>query len=253
MKVNNIYLETVWFGPLPDKSVTIIFLHEGLGCVKMWHDFPEDVAKATGCGALVYSRQGYGGSDACELPLPLTFMHNEGLNVLPALIREAGIKKHILIGHSDGASIALIYAGGLQDKNCLGIIAEAPHIFCEDKTVNHIREAKDWYEKGDLKKGLEKYHGKNTDCAFYGWNGAWLDPGFKKWNIEEYLPDIKVPTFVIQGADDKYGSLAHMQGIESKCGSDVKTLVLENCGHSPHKDQREIVLRAMTEFVKNLL
>lgn len=253
LKVNNVSLETAWYGPSPDDAVTIIFLHEGLGCVQMWRYFPENVAKGTDCGVFLYSRKGYGRSDSCKLPLPLTFMHNEGLKVLPALIKAANIKKHILFGHSDGASISLIYAGGCPADNLLGVIVEAPHIFCEDKTVNHIRVAKDLYEKSDLKQKLKKYHGKNTDCAFYGWNSAWLDPDFKKWNIEEYLPKIKVPTFVIQGVDDEYGSLKHMQWIESKCGADVKSLVLDNCGHSPHKDQQEKVLKAVTEFVKKIL
>ncbi|MBN2040539.1 MAG: alpha/beta hydrolase [Spirochaetes bacterium] len=252
LNVNGINLETVRYGPPPEEAATLIFLHEGLGCVEMWHDFPEKAAEAAGCAALVYSRQGYGRSDSCTLPLPLSFMHHEGLNVLPALISAAGIKEYMLIGHSDGASISLIFAGGTPAVNLKGIILEAPHTFCEKKTVSHIREAKDWYENGDLKKRLEKYHGINTECAFYGWNRAWLDPDFKKWNIEEYLPDIKVPAFVIQGADDEYGTLKHMQSIELKSSGVVKTLVLDKCGHSPHKDQQKKVLQSIAAFVKEI-
>ena len=179
-------------------------------------------------------------------------MHNEGLNVLPALITSAQIKEYILIGHSDGASISLIFAGGTPAVNLKGVILEAPHTFCEEKTVNHIREAKDWYENGDLKERLKKYHSSNTECAFYGWNGAWLDPDFKNWNIEEYLPVMKVPALVIQGADDEYGTLKHMQAIESRSGGIVKTLVLDNCGHSPHKDRQEKVIQTITKFMNEV-
>lgn len=251
--VRGMRLETAWYGPSPDDAPTLIFLHEGVGCVGMWHDFPAKVAEATGLGVLVYSRQGYGRSDTCNLPFPLTFMHHEGLDVLPELITAAGICEHILIGHSDGASISLIYAGGTQAENLRGVIVEAPHVFCEDKTVRHIREAKTNYEQGDLRNRLREYHGDNVDCAFYGWNSAWLDPDFEKWNIEEYLPGMKVPVLSIQGAEDEYGTLEHARRIEAKAGAGARTLVLPHCGHSPHKDRSEASLRAMVDFVSKAL
>jgi pimeloyl-ACP methyl ester carboxylesterase len=215
----------------------------------MWHDFPAKVAEATDLRVLVYSRQGYGRSDKCNLPLPLTFMHHEGLDVLPELIKAAGIHEHILIGHSDGASISLIYGGGYPDENLRGIIVESPHVFCEDKTVQQIHKAKINYEQGNLRSKLTKYHGENVDCAFYGWNTAWLDPEFKKWNIEEYLPGINVPILTIQGTDDEYGTMEHAQRIEAKAGAGARTLVLTNCGHSPHKDKSDATLTAMTDFI----
>ncbi|MFH1481517.1 MAG: alpha/beta hydrolase, partial [Pseudomonadota bacterium] len=198
-------LETAWYGPPPDKAPTLVFLHEGLGCVAMWHDFPAKLSSATGCGALVYSRLGYGRSDPCPLPRPVRFMHDEGLQVLPALLEVAGIRQCILIGHSDGGSIAIIYAGGTSAIPLRGLITESAHVFCEERTVRSIQIAGENYKKGRLRKKLEKYHGDNVDCAFWGWNGAWLHPDFKNWNLEEYLPGIDVPMLVIQGEHDEYG------------------------------------------------
>lgn len=251
--VRGIKLESVWYGPPPDVAPTIIFLHEGLGCVEMWRDFPEKVADATGLGVLVYSRQGYGRSDKCDLPLPLTFMHNEGLYVLPDLIKAAGIRSFFLFGHSDGASISLVFAGGTPAENLLGVIAESPHVFCEDKTVRQIRQAKINYERNDLREKLRKYHGDNVECAFYEWNRSWLDPEFGKWNIEEYLPRIKVPILVLQGEEDEYGTLEHMRRIEAKAGSEVKAVAFPGCGHSPHKDRIESVLPETKEFISGIL
>ncbi len=251
LAVNGKRLEIAWHGPLPEEAPTLIFLHEGLGCVGMWRDFPGQLSRATGCGALVYSRLGYGKSDPCELPLPLTFMHNEGLDVLPELIKNAGIREYILIGHSDGASISLIYAGSSPLEKLHAIIAEAPHVICEEKTVSRIREAKVNYEHKDLREKLKKYHGDNVDCAFYGWNASWLDPDFINWNIEEYVPHIKAPVLLIQGRDDEYGTLEHIKRIRQQLPAE--SLVLDDCKHSPHRDQPKATLRAMTEFIARVL
>ena len=187
-------LECAWLGPKPsndpDGPPTLVFLHEGLGCVALWRDFPEQLVAATGLSGFVYSRQGYGGSEPCELPRPITYMHDEGLQVLPALLAAAGIKRAILVGHSDGASIALIYAGGTPSPGLLGIILEAPHVFMEDCNTDAIAQVREAYVKTDLRARLGKYHGDNVDCAFRGWSEPWLGEGFATWNLEEYLPNI---------------------------------------------------------------
>lgn len=246
-------LEIQWYGPASEKAPTLVFLHEGLGCVSMWNDFPEQLGKATGCGVMVYSRLGYGKSDPCTLPRPLTFMHEEGLQVLPEIITSLKIKDCILIGHSDGGSISIIYAGGTPAFPLRGLITEAAHVFCEDITISSIRKAKLNYEKGNLREKLKKYHGSNVDCAFMGWNMAWLDPDFTHWNIEEYLPDIKVPMLCIQGEDDEYGTLDQIRSIQKNAVGHIETLILPDCRHSPHRDQREKTLQAMTVFISKLL
>jgi pimeloyl-ACP methyl ester carboxylesterase len=246
-------LEVAWHGPGPAKAPTLIFLHEGLGCVALWRDFPAKVAAATGCGALVYSRLGYGQSDPCALPRPIRYMHDEGLAVLPALLEVAGIRECILVGHSDGGSIALIYAGGTPALPLRGVITEAAHVFCEDISVQSIAAIKQPYEQGDLRQKLQKYHGENVDCAFWGWNGAWLHPEFRDWNLEEYLPGIKVPLLAIQGEDDEYGTTAQIEAIARQAGAGAEVVLLPNCGHSPHRDQEAATLQAMTRFIERVL
>jgi len=242
-------LEIGWYGPPPKETLTLIFLHEGLGCVDMWRDFPVRLASATGCGAMVYSRLGYGRSDACALPRPVRFMHEEGLHFLPKLLDRAGIEECIIIGHSDGGSIGLIYAGGTPALPLRGLITEAAHVFCEEMTIKAIQEARDRYVKGDLRKKLEKYHGLNTDCAFWGWNDVWLHPDFKHWNLEEYLPGIQVPILAIQGEEDSYGSALQLETILKHSAGKTTPLMLPKCGHSPHIDCSEATFQAMKDFI----
>jgi pimeloyl-ACP methyl ester carboxylesterase len=246
-------LEVAWHGPGPDEATTLIFLHEGLGCVDMWRDFPAKLADITGCGSLVYSRLGYGRSEPCDLPRSIRYMHDEGLEVLPELIKAAGIRKCILIGHSDGGSIALIYAGGTTAAPLQGLITEAAHVFCENINIHSIRQAKENYLNSDLFEKLKKKHGTNTDCAFRGWNEAWLHPEFLSWNIEEYLPGITVPILIIQGEDDNYGTIAQVETIDKKTGGHSEIRMLAECGHSPHKDREEAVLKEMKRFIKKIL
>ena len=252
IEVNGKRLEAQWHGPPPDKALTLVFLHEGLGCVDMWHEFPRDLAAATGCGALVFSRLGYGGSDACALPRPLRFMHHEGLQVLPELLETAGVHECIVIGHSDGGSIGIIYAGGTPALPLKGLITLAAHVFCEDLSVQSIQAARERYLKGDLRDKLEKYHGSNVDCAFWGWNDAWLHPDFMQWNLEEYLPGIGVPLLAIQGADDAYGTPAQVQSIVRQAGGKSRSFMIPDCGHAPHIEQPETTFRAMVDFVIDL-
>lgn len=251
-------IEYRWVGhrgsALHDAALPVlVFLHEGLGCVALWRDFPDQLAQATGLPALVYSRIGYGGSSPCALPRPLTYMHQEGEAGLPALLAALGIRKHILVGHSDGASISLIYAGAKAHDDLLGVAVLAPHSFCEAVSVTSIRAADKAYADGELRARLAKYHGDNVDCAFRGWCDAWLDPAFMHWNIEDYVARITVPVLVIQGEDDEYGTAAQVDSIACHAKGGVETLLLPGCGHSPQRDQAAATLKALTAFVGKLV
>jgi pimeloyl-ACP methyl ester carboxylesterase len=252
LEVGGRRIECRRIGPGPEAAPTLVFLHEGLGSVSMWRDFPERLAAATGWGALVYSRLGYGKSDACALPRPLTYMHDEARQALPALLRAAKLRDVALVGHSDGASIAIIAAGEGTCPGLRGLVLEAPHVFCEEISVRSIAAAADAYTQGELRRRLERHHGANVDCAFWGWNRAWLDPGFRQWNIEEFLPGIAVPALVIQGADDEYGTMAQARAVEAKTGGPCEVAVFDACGHSPHRDRADDALAAMTAFIRRL-
>ena len=244
-------LEMLWHGPPPKQAPTLVFLHEGLGCVAMWRDFPARLAEATGCGAMIYSRLGYGCSDPCDLPRPVRFMHEEGLTVLPQVLNITGVEQCILIGHSDGGSIAIIYAGGTTAAPLLGLVTEAAHVFCEEISVRSIEKARKAFLNTDLRSKLAKYHGTNVDCAFWGWNGVWLHPEFIHWNIERYLADIRVPMLAIQGENDHYGTPAQIASIGRKAGAEVA--LLSDCAHSPHHDQPEPTFEKMKAFVLSIL
>ncbi len=250
--VDGVSLEYAWVHPTRNRHLALVLLHEGLGCVSMWRDFPDRLAAATGCGALVYSRQGYGRSDPVPLPRPVSYMHDEAFGALHGVLEQAGIAQAVLVGHSDGASIAAIHAGGLQDKRIRGLVLMAPHFFVEDCSIESIEAARAAYEQGDLRARLERHHGDNVDCAFRGWNGAWLNPDFREWNIEEYLPDIRAPVLVIQGEDDEYGTVAQVDAVRVKCGGETETLMLPGCGHSPQRDRPDETLEAIAGFVARL-
>jgi pimeloyl-ACP methyl ester carboxylesterase len=246
-------LEFEWHGPGPQDAPTLVLLHEGLGSVSTWRDFPARLAAATGCGALVYSRAGYGGSDPVPLPRPLRFMHDEALRSLPDVLRAAGVRDAVLVGHSDGASIALIHAGSGAATPVRALVLEAPHVFVEDLSVRSIAAAAEAFTSGRLRAALERHHGGNVEVAFWGWNRAWLDPGFRSWNLQEYLPAIRLPVLLIQGQDDEYGTVRQLDAITAGCAGPVERLVLERCGHAPHRDQPELTLEAITAFVKESL
>ena len=244
-------LEAQWIGPSPDEAPTLIFLHEGLGCVALWRDFPARLAGITGCGALVYSRLGYGGSAPCPLPRRVDFMHHEGLVVLPEVIRQSGIRDYLLVGHSDGGSIALIHAGGGPCPGLKGIVTLAAHVYCEGLTRRSIRAARQRYLNGDLKARLSPYHEENTDCAFWGWNDVWLHADFRQWRIDPFLPAIHVPVLAIQGETDPYGSLGQLNVIQAKTGDRVAIVVIADCGHAPHLEKSDAVLAAISAFMKD--
>lgn len=230
---------------------TLVFLHEGLGSVAMWRDFPARVAQATGCRSLVYSRYGYGQSDVLEAPFGTDYMHREARQVLPELLAALEIGAPVLVGHSDGGSIALIHAG--SGHPLAGLVVMAPHCFVEDLSIASIAAAKATALGTDLLQRLSRYH-RDAAKTFWGWNDIWLHPDFRAWNIEAYLPSIRCPILAIQGEDDEYGSLAQIDAIAAQAlkASDVSLLKLADCRHSAHKDQPEAVIRAIVEFLDAL-
>ncbi len=241
----------------------IVFLHEGLGSVAMWRDFPAQVCAATGRAGIVYSRRGYGQSD----PVPdvrgagrlrADYMHHEAWQVLPALLAQCGVERPVLLGHSDGATIALLYASRFAPSAC---IAMAPHLFVEALSLRSIAAARTAYETTDLRSKLSRYHA-NVDCAFWQWNDVWLSEAFASFNIEQACQTIRCPLLGIQGHDDAYGTMAQLdalrshfldeKGLEAHKNPREQLLKLEQCGHSPHRDQPEKVTQAVTQFVQSL-
>jgi pimeloyl-ACP methyl ester carboxylesterase len=242
-------LEYKWIQPAlgAEAGPTLVFLHEGLGSVALWKAFPEEVVRATGCPALVYSRHGYGRSERQAAPRQVDYMHREGLEILPEVLQHLGIVEPILLGHSDGASIALIHAGCGRHV-VRGLILLAPHVFVEDLTVRSIAQAKTEFESTDLPARLGRYH-DDVASTFRGWNDIWLHPDFRRWNIEACLPGVRAPTLLIQGEDDQYGTLAQIEAIRARLDGLVETLVLPRCAHSPHVDQPVATLEAIARFV----
>ena len=230
----------------PRGGPTLVLLHEGLGSVGLWRDFPEKLADATGLPAFVYSRAGYGKSDAALMPRTVRYMHEEA-ELLPEILTAAGIDDPVLVGHSDGASIALIHAGSGRWPVRAAVL-EAPHVFLEDVSIASIAAARTAYDTTGLRSRLARYHG-DVDSAFRGWNDIWLHPDFRRWNIEDVLPGVRCPVLAIQGADDEYGTLAQIDAIERGVAGRFERLVLADCKHSPHRDQEQATLAAMARFI----
>jgi pimeloyl-ACP methyl ester carboxylesterase len=245
-------LEYRMIGPSPADAPTLVLLHEGLGSAKLWGEFPEKLAAATGCGVFVYSRAGYGASSPVPLPRPLDYMHVEALDVLPKLLAAIGFRRGLLVGHSDGASIAAIYAGGIQDHRIRGVALMAPHFIVEDISVASIAQIKTAYETTELRSRLARWHG-DVDNAFYGWNAAWLDPKFRGWDISDYLAYIRVPVLIVQGADDHYGTLRQIEIAEAECYCPVEVAIMPGAGHSPHREAAETTLQTIADFARRIL
>lgn len=239
-------LEYEWIEGTPGRPV-LVFLHEGLGSLRLWRDFPARVAQATGSAALVYSRYGYGESDVlAEARRSVRFMHDEALDALPELLRVLEIRSPVLVGHSDGASIALIHAGAGHPVR--GVAVMAPHVFVEDICIRSIEEAKRQFATTSLRERLGRYH-RDPRKTFYLWNDVWLDPEFRAWNIEEYLRPIRCPVIAIQGLDDEYGTMAQLDAIASQVGGPCELVKLQRCGHSPFRDQPDAVLAALARWL----
>jgi pimeloyl-ACP methyl ester carboxylesterase len=245
-------LEYRMIGPAPADAPTIVMLHEGLGSAALWGDFPDKLAAATGFGVFVYSRAGYGASSPVTLPRPLDYMHVEALEVLPRLLDAIGFHRGLLLGHSDGASIAAIYAGAHQDHRVQGVAMIAPHFVVEDVSVASITEIRNAYETTDLKSKLQRWH-SDVDNAFYGWNSAWLDPKFRDWDISEYLAYIRVPVAILQGADDRYGTTHQIEIAREECYCPVDVTIMAGAGHSPHREAPGATLEAISEFANAVL
>lgn len=252
LSVGNASLEYKWLAPQAADAPTIVLLHEGLGSVGLWNDFPEKLQHATGAGIFVYSRAGYGQSSKVALPRPLDYMQREALDVLPKVLDAISFKRGLLLGHSDGASIATIYAGAHQDHRLQGVALIAPHFIVEDISVKSIAEIKTAYETTDLKARLARWH-EDVDNAFYGWNSAWLDPKFRDWDISDYLAYIRVPILVVQGEDDQYGTLRQVEIAQEECYCPVDLKIIPGAGHSPQREAPARTLDAIEQFAKAAL
>jgi pimeloyl-ACP methyl ester carboxylesterase len=229
---------------IPGAEPALVFLHEGLGSVALWRDFPDRLADATGRRALIYSRAGHGDSHLPETPRTPSFMHDEALEVLPNLLREHGIDRPVLVGHSDGGSIALIHASRHPVSK---LVLLAPHVFVEDLSVASIAEARDTFETTDLKDRMARYH-RDAEATFRLWNDIWLAPEFRDWNIEDVLPRITAPVLAIQGEHDQYGTLAQIDAIEAGVSGRFERAVLQ-ARHAPHLEAPEETLRIAAAFV----
>ena len=241
-----------WVGDKKSGKPTLVFLHEGLGSIRQWRDFPEKVAAATGCRALVYDRYGYGQSDVLsERKRTVQFMHDEALRALPDLLRALRVENPVLIGHSDGASIALIHAG--TEHAVRGVVAMAPHVFIEPLCLKSIDVAAEQFEKTDFAQKLGRYH-RDARKTFYGWADVWLDKNFTTWDIrDDYLPNVSCPVLAIQGYDDIYGTMAQLDEIKRCVKGPCELLKLENCGHSSFRDRPTETLSAVEKFIKRIL
>jgi len=251
VEIDGVRLEYEWLGLNSSETPTIVFLHEGLGSITRWRNFPAALCARLGWSGLVYNRQGYGGSDPLQRPLMPRFMHGEALEVLPRLLDTFDIRRPILFGHSDGGSIALICAGAGAAMPA-ALIVEAAHVFVEELTVTSIAKVRDSYRSTDLRARLERHHGPNVDRLFEFWTNVWLSEKFRNWNITEYLPAITCPTLVIQGSDDEYGTLRQVEAIAQSVSGHVETLMLERCGHSPHIDQPQTVETVAVRFLRSI-
>ena len=241
-------LETGWWGPGPEQAPTLVLLHEGLGSLGLWRQFPARLAEATGCGVFAYSRFGYGASDPVVLPRPLDYMQREAREVLPRVLDAIGLRRGVLIGHSDGGSIAAIHAGSFQDFRLHGAVLLAPHFFTEAMGLAAIAEAKQRYQDGDLRARLARHH-RDVDNAFWGWNGAWLDPGFPAaFDLLADVIHIRVPVLAIQGTADPYGTEEQLRALQREAYCPVEVRMLPGIGHAPHAEAPDAVLAAVGDF-----
>jgi pimeloyl-ACP methyl ester carboxylesterase len=245
-------LEYRMIGPRPDAAPTIVMLHEGLGSVGLWGSFADDIAAATGAGVFVYSRAGYGKSSPGKMPRTTAFLNEEACEVLPRVLDAIGFRRGLLLGHSDGASIAAIYAGSIQDHRVRGLVLIAPHFFTEEKGLAEIRRAGKSFATGALRERLAPWH-TDVECAFRSWNEPWLHPDFEAWDITEALGYIRVPILVVQGEDDQYGTLRQVEIVNEQCYCPVETAIFPGVRHVPQREAPELTLSTISSFVNRLL
>lgn len=244
-------LDYACWGPPPTEAPTLVLLHEGLGCVALWRDVPEKLAAATGFGVMAYSRAGYGQSDPADLPRPLDYMTREAVEVLPQVLDGLGVGRCVLVGHSDGATISAEYAGRVSDHRVRGLVLIAPHFFTEEAGLAEIAEARRAYVTSELKGRMAKYH-RDPDNAFFGWNDAWLDEGFKRWNVGEVIDYWRIPCLVVQGSADQYGTLAQVREVETRSYAPVETAIIDGAHHAPHLEAQGETLAAIAGFCARL-
>jgi pimeloyl-ACP methyl ester carboxylesterase len=252
LELGEMRLEYRMIGPRPDVVPTLVLLHEGLGCVAGWGSFAQELAAATGAGVFAYSRAGYGRSSPAKLPRPVSFMHDEAREVFPRVLDAVGFRRGLLVGHSDGASIAAIYAGSIQDHRVRGLALMAPHFFTEDMGIAEIERTRAAFEAGPLRAKLARWHA-DPDNAFHSWCGPWLDPEFRTWDLSDALAHIRVPILIVQGENDQYGTMRQIEVAQQECYCPVDVALLANARHAPHREAPEATLRVISGFVNRLL
>jgi pimeloyl-ACP methyl ester carboxylesterase len=253
LDIDGARLEYRMIGPRPDAAPTIVMLHEGLGSVSAWGDFPERLAERTKTGVFVYSRAGYGRSSPVPLPRPLDYNQREAREVVPKLLDAIGFRRGMFVGHSDGASIAAVYAGSVQDHRVRGLALLAPHFFVEEFSLREIERAKERYASTDLREKLARHHA-DVDNAFRGWNDAWLDPEFARvFDLIEALAYIRVPILIVQGENDPYGTVRQIEVAQQECYCPVDAVLLPDCGHALHRDKPAETIEAVGSFIERIL
>lgn len=251
MQIGSGNLETAWWGPSPTEAMTLALLHEGLGCVALWRDVPERLAEATGCGVLAYSRFGYGQSDPRPLPWKLTYMQDEARDVLPRVLDETGIRDAVLVGHSDGASIAAIYAGTARDRRLRGVVLLAAHFFVEDSNIASIAKVRGDYRRGPFRERLARYH-RDPDMAFHGWCDSWLNPEFRRFDITDCIAGIEVPILGLQGTADPYGSDEQLLTLQRLARAPCEIAFIKGARHSPHLEAKDETIARIAQFVRHI-
>jgi len=252
LEIGSQRLEYRFVGPRPGEAPTLILLHEGLGCVGMWGDFPEKLAAATGCGVFVYSREGYGRSSPAKLPREINFLHVEARDTLPKILDAIGFQRGLLVGHSDGGSIVAIHGGSCQDHRVAGLVMMAPHFIVEDVTSAAIQEVRKTFQTTDLRARFARYHA-DVDATVLGWTDVWLNGDFRSWDLSEDLAYIRVPVLIIQGEDDHFGTIRQIAIAQEECYCPVEVLMLPGVHHVPHREGADKTLAAIADFVKRAL
>jgi pimeloyl-ACP methyl ester carboxylesterase len=233
----------------PADAPTMVFLHEGLGCIESWRAFPAQLVAATGLPAMVYDRRGYGRSDPLARPWNIDYLHRAAVEELPAVLAACGIERPLLVGHSDGGSIALLYAA----HRCpVGVVTEAAHVFVEQAARDGIRRTLEWWDTGDLRPLLERHHGPKTEAIFRSWADTWLAPWFDGWSIVDDLAKVTCPALLLQGSGDEYATPEHLDEIAARLGGTVTVELIAECGHSPHYDRPDLVSELISRWIMNL-